>query len=153
MKNRPVQIIVVPALLLALIVHFSSCGTLIHPERRGQTGGRVDPSIAILDGIGLLFFIVPGLIAYAIDFSTGAIYLPGSSSDAGGGGESEADFVIVQASPEKLTNENVEAILKEHTGREVNLSDASIQAIPLDDPEEISSEYNKLVAAGVIPRM
>jgi hypothetical protein len=56
----------------------TSCGTLFYPERRGQKSGSVDPTVAILDGIGLLFFIVPGLIAFAIDFSTGAIYKPGS---------------------------------------------------------------------------
>ncbi len=25
----------------------------------------------------LLFFLIPGIIAYAVDFSTGCIYLPG----------------------------------------------------------------------------
>jgi hypothetical protein len=29
-----------------------------------------------LDGVGLLFFFVPGIIAFAVDFMTGAIYLP-----------------------------------------------------------------------------
>lgn len=46
------------------------------PERQGQTSGKVDPNILLLDGIGLIFFIVPGLVAFVVDFATGAIYLP-----------------------------------------------------------------------------
>ncbi|WP_106420293.1 hypothetical protein [Salinicola tamaricis] len=55
------------------------CGTLFYPERKGQLPGRIDPGVAIADGIGLLFFIVPGVIAYAIDFSNNTIYLPGEA--------------------------------------------------------------------------
>jgi len=33
--------------------------------------------VVALDAIGLLFFFVPGVIAFAVDFVTGAIYLPG----------------------------------------------------------------------------
>jgi hypothetical protein len=64
---------------IVLIAQLIGCGTLMYPERRGQRGGRIDAGVAILDGIGLLFFIIPGLIAYAIDFSTGTIYLPGTT--------------------------------------------------------------------------
>ena len=53
------------------------CGTLMYPERRGQRGGSVDAGVAVLDGIGLLFGIIPGVIAFAVDFSNGTIYLPG----------------------------------------------------------------------------
>ena len=53
------------------------CGTILYPERRGQSAmGRLDVDIVILDGLGLFFFLVPGVIAFAVDFATGAIYLP-----------------------------------------------------------------------------
>ncbi|WP_341707059.1 polyribonucleotide nucleotidyltransferase [Halopseudomonas sp.] len=61
----------------ALITQLSACGTIFYPERRGQISGQIDPGVAILNGIGLLFFVIPGLIAFGIDFTTGAIYLPG----------------------------------------------------------------------------
>jgi hypothetical protein len=55
----------------------AGCGTLMFPERQHEDhSGRLDPNILILDGIGLLFFIVPGLVAFGIDLYTGAIYLP-----------------------------------------------------------------------------
>lgn len=60
-----------------LILNLAACGTIIHPERKGQTSGRLDTSIVLLDALGLLFFFVPGVIAFAVDFSNGTIYLPG----------------------------------------------------------------------------
>ena len=56
---------------------FPGCGTLLHSERRGQPhSNQIDWKIAALDGLGLLLFFVPGVVAFAVDFYTGAIYLP-----------------------------------------------------------------------------
>jgi hypothetical protein len=52
------------------------CGTILYPERRGQRAGELDVGVALLDAVGLLIFFVPGVVAFAVDFSTGAIYLP-----------------------------------------------------------------------------
>jgi hypothetical protein len=60
-----------------LITQVTACGTLLYPERRGQTSGQIDVGVAALDAIGLLFFFVPGVVAFGVDFMTGAIYLPG----------------------------------------------------------------------------
>jgi hypothetical protein len=67
------------ALMLActLTTQLTACGTVFYPERKGQISGRIDPVVAIANGVGLLFFVVPGVIAFAVDFTTGAIYLPG----------------------------------------------------------------------------
>lgn len=59
-----------------LVTQLTACGTVFYPERRGQISGEIDPGVAILNGIGLLFYVVPGLIAFAVDFTTGAIYFP-----------------------------------------------------------------------------
>ncbi|HEX4071554.1 MAG TPA: hypothetical protein VHX68_10300, partial [Planctomycetaceae bacterium] len=65
-------------LAFSLAVQSVSCGTLIHPDRCGQpNSGILDPSIVILDGLGVLVFIVPGVVAFVVDFADGAIYLPG----------------------------------------------------------------------------
>ena len=63
------------SLVIALLLPMS-CGTIFFSERQGQKSGKVDPNILILDGVGLLFFIIPGLVAFGVDFITGAIYLP-----------------------------------------------------------------------------
>ncbi len=55
----------------------SGCGTLMHPERRDQVHtNQIDWRVAALDGLGLILFFVPGVAAFAVDFYTGAIYLP-----------------------------------------------------------------------------
>ena len=59
-----------------LIFQLTGCGTLLYPERRGQMSGRLDAGVVILDALGLLFFIIPGIIAFAVDFGNGTIYLP-----------------------------------------------------------------------------
>ena len=63
-------------LCLPLTFSLSGCGSLMFAERNGQDPGRLDPNIVLLDGLGLILFIVPGLVAYGVDFATGAIYLP-----------------------------------------------------------------------------
>lgn len=62
-----------------LIVQLMGCGTILYPERKGQKSGKIDAGVAILDGIGVLCFIIPGVIAYAVDFYNGTIYLPGTT--------------------------------------------------------------------------
>lgn len=69
--------LLIGALATGLLVQLTACGTILHPERKGQKSGQIDPAIAIFDGIGLLFFFLPGVIAFAVDFSNGTIYLPG----------------------------------------------------------------------------
>lgn len=50
---------------------------LLEPRRSGQPHSNdIDWKIAALDALGLLLFFVPGVIAFAVDFYTGAIYMP-----------------------------------------------------------------------------
>lgn len=53
------------------------CGTILHPERRGQTGGRIDTGVAVMNGLWCLVFIIPGVVGFIIDFNNGTIYEPG----------------------------------------------------------------------------
>ncbi len=67
--------------IAALLVNTASCGTILYPERKGQIDGELDAGVVVLDAIGLLFFLIPGVIAFAVDFSNGTIYLPSGSAD------------------------------------------------------------------------
>ncbi|MFN3582211.1 MAG: polyribonucleotide nucleotidyltransferase [Pseudomonas sp.] len=73
MRLKPLASIILTA---ALTTQLAACGTIFYPERRGQISGEIDSGVAILNGIGLLFYVLPGVIAFAVDFATGAIYLP-----------------------------------------------------------------------------
>ncbi|MDI2592147.1 polyribonucleotide nucleotidyltransferase [Pseudomonas sp. N3-W] len=110
-------------LVATLLTQITACGSIFYPDRRGQIDGKVDPAIAVLDAVGLLFYIIPGLVAFAVDFATGAIYFePGHTA---------------QVAPEKLKeaigadgkvdNHKLQAILQSELGRN----------LPLDDPRLI----------------
>lgn len=64
-----------------LAASLSGCGTIFHQERIHAPHSRdIDWRIAAADGLGLAFFFVPGVVAFVVDFSTGAIYLPPDGS-------------------------------------------------------------------------
>jgi hypothetical protein len=117
-------------ILASLLTSVSSCGTIIHPERKGQRGGDLDVSIVILDGIGLLFFIIPGAIAYAVDFSNGTIYLPNSYrrplysrySEFNINDFNNSDkFIQIKTGKNNLTNKDIEQAILENTGEKIDL--------------------------------
>jgi hypothetical protein len=56
-----------------LFLGVSSCGTILKDGRGGKSG-QLDIQIVVLDAIGLLFFLVPGVIAFAVDFNNKTIY-------------------------------------------------------------------------------
>ena len=115
-------------LTATLLTQLSACGSIFYPDRRGQIEGRIDPLIAGLDAIGILFFVIPGLIAFGVDFATGAIYLPHGKT--------------AQIAPEKLHEAitangqidslKLQAILKSELG----------QTLPLNDPRLIQQKGN-----------
>lgn len=63
-------------LACALVLPLTGCGTLIFPERSSENRGKLDPNILLLDGLLLPFFIIPGVVAYAVDYGTGSLWLP-----------------------------------------------------------------------------
>ena len=121
------------ALVAALAIQTAGCGTILHPERRGQKGGRLDAGIVVLDAIGLLFFIIPGVIAFAVDFSNGTIYLPGG----GRGALSEVQFD--KTGDSKAT---VEAIILARTGYAVKLGQADMQVVALGSLDEMRARFD-----------
>lgn len=105
-----------------------SCGTILYPERRGQKAGRIDAGVAVLDGIGLLFFIVPGVIAFGVDFATGAIFLPSGRAglDIRPTDLEACDVIATGRRP--LTRHEMETLLSQRTGQTVTLSAPGVMA-------------------------
>jgi hypothetical protein len=131
---RKTLVVVAGTLFLAGTI---SCGTLMYPERRGQHGGRIDPAVAMLDGVGLLVFIFPGLIAYAIDFSTGAIYLPGTR-------ESGSDAGIRKVQAESRDGATMAAVIERHTGRRPSLAEPGLRIYL---PDRQGQDFGRELAA------
>ena len=126
-------------MVIVFTFQITACGTLIYPERRGQTSGRIDPGIAILDGVGVLLFVIPGVVAFAIDFTTGAIYLPSSGKKKRADSENDRilndQILIVHINPNKLTKQTIEAILNKHIGYSISLDQDNLLVYQLDDTE------------------
>jgi hypothetical protein len=100
----------------------TGCGTLMHPERRyAPNDGRLDWGIVALDGLGLLLFFIPGVIAFAVDFTTGAIYLPPSGYGDNSRPPTDEQLVTIEVPPTELSRQRVEEVASKHTGRDVRL--------------------------------
>ncbi|WP_084397213.1 hypothetical protein [Henriciella aquimarina] len=128
----------------ALVAPLGGCGTILYPERRGQTGGRIDPSVAILDGIGLLLFIVPGLIAFAVDFGSGAIYLPGGSrADAG-------DELTTHRFAGTLTEDKFDRAYESQYGEKRDWAFEDAERVEVSDVEDMHRKLAALRASGTV---
>ena len=115
----------IPICAAVIAAQLVGCGTILYPERRGQSAmEKLDVDIVILDGIGLFFFLVPGVIAFAVDFATGAIYLPR-------GQKSKASDLLgeLELREERLTVRSIaeiERLLREATGMTIELESQSV---------------------------
>lgn len=125
-------------LAISLFTQLAACGSLFYPDRRGQIEGKIDPLVAGLDAIGILFYVLPGLIAFGVDFATGAIYLP------------DAKYSIAPqrlqdaiGSDGKVDNARLKMIIQ----REIGLN------LPLDNPKLIQQRgsLQQLAALGLTP--
>ena len=112
------------------------CGTLLYPARKGQPAGRLDWGVVALDAVGLMFFFVPGVIAFAVDFNNGTIYLP-SEGQLGPPHAStyltqKSPLTSIATSPQQLTPQVVEQTLAQHTGRDILLVPGTYRTKVLD---------------------
>ncbi|MGH8437410.1 MAG: polyribonucleotide nucleotidyltransferase [Pseudomonas sp.] len=126
-------------LAVTLLTQLSACGTLFFPDRRGQIEGKIDPVVAGLNAIGILFYVLPGLIAFGIDFATGAIYLPEGQS-------AQVDPQRLQetiGADGKVDNTRLKALIERETGH----------SLPLDDPRLVQHKgsIEQLAAYGLHP--
>lgn len=101
-------------LVVTCLTSFTACGYFLYPERRGQQGGRIDPVVALLDAALLLLFIVPGVVAFAVDITTGTIYLPDGNT---------GELTVARLDRAgRLDTASLERILSGHLGKPVTLS-------------------------------
>jgi hypothetical protein len=113
------------------VLGLSGCGTLLYPERQGQEGGRIDATVALLDGFGLLFYVIPGLIALFVDFGSGAIYLP----------KGQKKGSLIRVEPKPLDPKKIPSIIYEETGIEVDLNDPRWIVKKLNNLDEMEAQF------------
>ncbi|WP_459206834.1 polyribonucleotide nucleotidyltransferase [Pseudomonas sp. MLB6B] len=125
--------------IATLLTQLTACGTLFYPDRRGQIDGKIDPGIVALDAVGLLFYVIPGLIALGVDFATGAVYYKNGET--------------AQVGPEKL-RQAVEADGKVNRVKLQAILESELgQRLPLNDPRLIEhrGSVEQLAAYGLVP--
>lgn len=113
----------------------------MYPERRGQRGGSLDAGVAVLDGIGLLFGIIPGVIAFAVDFSNGTIYLPERTKL---GFLDLKNIKEVKFDPKHTSLASLERIIKDQTGCEVKFAQDNIRLTKLKSLNEMKEKFAKV---------
>ena len=124
--RHTVSAVVLPILTVTWVINLAGCGTILYPERNGQHAGSIDPLVAVLDGVGLLFFLIPGVIAFAVDFNNHSIYLPhGQHSRLTG----------------KLDKDSIEQFVLERTGTRVDLRQANLEVIRLDSLADLDAQF------------
>lgn len=120
-------------LLVSCLVSFSSCGYFLYPERRGQIQGEIDPPILILDCAALVLFVIPGAIALAVDFTSGAVYLPNKKK------RSSIDKFHVDNQRARDAS-HLGFLISNHTGEHVLLDAESVIRVPLETASEAEVE-------------
>ncbi|MEK6732582.1 MAG: hypothetical protein AABY55_03060 [Candidatus Omnitrophota bacterium] len=125
---------------VVLTIQLAGCGTLMYPERRGQRGGRIDAGVAVLDAIGLLFFIIPGVIAFAVDFGNGTIYLPGTSRSS----LDIKDIKQVKFDP-KYSVASIEKIIKKETGYKIKLNQNNVEISKLKSIDDMMVHFAEVL--------
>lgn len=123
--------------LASVLAQLAGCGTIFWPERKGQPPGHLDPKVVALDALGLLLFFIPGVIAFAVDFNNGTIYLP--PEGYGNAESSKHGWTPVRTSSKSPTSEEIERIVRQRTGKSVRLQPGRYRATKLDSPQELAN--------------
>ena len=121
----------------------AGCGTLMYPERRGQsrTGG-IDWTVAGMDAIGLVLFLVPGVIAFAVDYHNGSLFLPvGSASTSG-----KRTLRTVKLSGPHPSRKEIAAALSIETGEQLVLDEGAFITRRMETVDEFWSTEQTLIA-------
>ncbi len=139
---------VVTQFCAVVAVAVSGCGTLLYPERRGQPAGRLDWKVVALNGIGLLFFFIPGVIAFAVDFLNGTIYLPAESepceppclpapaSAAKSTNRRLSGLRPIKVPRKELTPRRIEEVIARYTGKEISLDNDDYRTMEMESIDE-----------------
>ena len=135
MTTNPLCRVFEKSSIVLLVFQLVGCGTIFYPERRGQRAGHLDVGVVLLDGLGLLFFLIPGVIAFAVDFSNGTIYLPGGSL--------RANVRQIKFDPKHASLAQIEKIIKDETGRTILLTQENIQVRHLNSKEDLMASLTK----------
>jgi hypothetical protein len=127
----------VMSLSTVMVLELTACGTVFYPERKGTKSGSIDPIVAVADAIGLLFFFIPGVIAFAVDFTNGTIYLPH------GRHSSLTPDELKSVSPDgKVDKQALSELVGKKAGLTINIKASDLQVKSVSSRESLLSYLN-----------
>ncbi len=137
------------ALVVAVLMfQLSACGYIMYPERRGQKPvGRVDPAIAVLAALGFLVFIIPGVIAFAVDITNGTLYFPAGRQHSSAPPETDR-ITRIQVNPDELTGTLIREVVEGQTGLSLGTTLDGAEVYELDRSENIEARLVELERSG-----
>ncbi len=139
-RRRFLQILISAPCAGAVLSASGGCGSILYPERRmAPRSDQIDWKVVALDGLGLILFFIPGVVAFAVDFYTGAIYLPANnfSTDY----EARKPELTRQDVPrEQLNIPIIESMVSEHLGKNVSLQDDNARVSQLSQIESFNEQ-------------
>lgn len=137
MTAKIVNRALVVGLSTVMLLELTACGTVFYPERKGTKSGSIDPVVAIADAVGLLFFFIPGVIAFAVDFTNGTIYLQH------GRHATLTPEEIKSVSPNgKIDKNALSALVSKKVDVAVNINPADLQVKAIDSQDSLLSYLN-----------
>ncbi|TWT77859.1 hypothetical protein Pla123a_16570 [Posidoniimonas polymericola] len=129
----------------------TGCGTIFHQDRVHQPhSNQLDWKIVAADALGLILFFVPGVIAFAVDFYTGAIYLPYAAYGAAPvcppvvTPQCVSSFETLELPPGVISQRSVEEAVAARTGKAISLSDANTRAGRLESIDQFTVVHQRL---------
>ncbi len=143
--NKRIVRIASVILFPAMVMQTASCGTLLYPERRHSDiqadpgGRRIDPAVAALDAVCLVFFVIPGLIAFGVDFATGAIYFTKEKEQCNATTPEKPRKVVVHLVPDEMDRAALEQVISKEAGIAISFDDRRMHAFEInpDVPADI----------------
>lgn len=137
MQNKIFNKAVVTSLTLIMLFELSACGTIFYPERKGTRSGNLDPIVVAADAVGLLFFFIPGVIAFAVDFSNGTIYKGGSRHSS-----LTPEELKMVTRDGKLDKQLLSELISKKLGQTVNLDASNVQVQRVDSEAALLARFN-----------
>jgi hypothetical protein len=120
----------------------------MYPERRGQKPvGRIDPAIAVLDALGLLLFIIPGVIAFAVDITNGTLYFPAGRQHSSVSTETE-HITMIRFNPGEINETMIREMVEKQTGLSLGPDLKNVEIYELDRSENIEARLVELERSG-----
>jgi len=89
-------------------------------------------SIILLDAAGLILFLIPGVIAFAVDFSIGCIYM----SNGKHSNKTINDIKVARFNPRSTSPSDLTRLIEQSAGKKVEFTDKRMLAYGLDETKD-----------------